>query len=83
MWLCGLCRFHFTAVAEANGAEGEGESNVLSVSQLDKEQVAMKEYVGQQSLLVAKELQPQCALYTIACATSVKCCAAGAPVHGC
>ena len=47
MWLCGPCRFHFTAVGEANGAEGEGESNVVSESQLDKEQVAMKEYVAQ------------------------------------
>lgn len=81
MWLCGTCRFHFTAVAEANGAEGEGESNVVSESQLDKEQVAMKEYVAQQSLPVAKPLP--CALYTTACATPVKCCAAGAPVYGC
>ena len=45
VWPCMPLRFHFNAVAEANGAEGEGQSNIMSVVQLGKEQVAMKEYV--------------------------------------
>ena len=50
-------RFHFNAVAAANGAEGEGQSSIMSVEHLGKEQVAMKKYVCNQSLPVAATLQ--------------------------
>lgn len=45
-----VLRFHFTELAEANGAEGEGQSSVLSMRQAQLEHVALKEYVGNHSL---------------------------------
>lgn len=68
VWPCMPLRFHFNAVAEANGAEGEGQSNIMSVVQLGKEQVAMKEYVCKSVIACGNEAAAvNCTLHCSLC----------------
>ena len=67
-------------MAEANGAEGEGQSSVVSLVQLGREQVAMKEYVCWPAVTAWQRVQ-LCEMYSIPQLCSM-CHAAGAPVGG-